>query len=126
MIECPRCESTYFQEVEFRQYRVHASAVPGGGYQPDTAVCRARICLCGHVTPVALPMALQKHQGVAADSFAASCQAAEKYRRSLDPNPILNDLARDFVTWSQFEALQQRLESLQNILQQTGDKQAQT
>jgi hypothetical protein len=50
--QCPKCGSTFFQEVEFRQYRVHASAVPEGGLQPSDELRHMKMCMCGEPMPV--------------------------------------------------------------------------
>ena len=114
--ECPKCGSTFFQEADYRQYQVYASAVPGGGLQPSDESRQLRICLCGEILPVAHRVRYDE----VGKSLQESLQMAQKYRAGRDPDKILAELAHDFITRSEFQALIEQMDKLQALLAQGG------
>ena len=110
--QCPKCGSTFFRDEEYRQYRVYASAVPGGGLQPSDEVRRIKTCMCGEPMPVNIVGRFDK----VGRSLKESLAMARQYRESREPDKILAELALTFITRTEFQALVQRLDTLQTIL----------
>ncbi|MGA3077585.1 MAG: hypothetical protein ABSG56_28375 [Bryobacteraceae bacterium] len=117
-LTCPKCGSTNFSEDEFRQYTVHASALPGGGLSPSNESRHVKICMCGHPMPVG---ALARFDEVG-KGFQESLDLAWQHLEKRNPDKILAELARDFVTRREFNELTGRLDGLQAILGQARGK----
>ncbi len=111
--QCPACGSTFFQEVEVRQYVVSPAVLPGGGLHPSDHRRQVKICLCGHLLPVNFVGRMDEE----GRSLQESLQRARQYRANLEPDQILADLARDFVTRSELQTLAEHLDQLQTLLQ---------
>lgn len=114
---CPKCGSTFFQEAEYRQYQVHASAVPGGGLQPSDEVCRVKTCMCRETLPV---HTIMRYIDDVEKSFQESLNWRSKCRDSRHPDKILADLADDFITRCEFQVLIEQLNRMQTLKEQGG------
>jgi len=110
--KCPRCGSTQFQLAKIGQYNV----ISNGGYQSLTKLHDVMVCLCGHTVLIERPQRREDRQ-----SLQNSLEAAQKYRERAGPEQIKAELERDFVTHAEFEALSERVSTLEAFLQQLTD-----
>jgi hypothetical protein len=114
---CPHCGSIHFQAAHVAQY----SFSTGHPYQLITDHIEVVMCLCGHMIPV------KRLDSPDADHRAlqASIHQARQYHERTDGRSRA-DVARDFITQTEFQALSQKLTTLEITLEQMGKKNKKT
>jgi hypothetical protein len=114
--QCEKCGSTHFVEAQFKQYRQHYSASPGGDISPFSEdPIRALVCLCGNPIP---PGRLRRDAPKPGDykSFRKSLEDAWQYRERTSPQLILRAVLELYASKPQHDVLAERIAKLETIL----------
>lgn len=110
---CPRCGSTQFQLAKIGQYNVIGN---GAHHLLSPLLLDVIVCLCGQTIPIDRPQRAEDRQ-----SLQNSLGAAQKYRERTGPEQIKAELEHDFVTHAEFEALSERVSTLEAFLRHLTD-----
>jgi hypothetical protein len=116
-MECPNCGGVYFQEAEFRQYykQTYSSSVGGELHavsDADDKGPRVRVCLCGHLIPIAALSVKRENR----ENFAESLEKAMHYRRMLDPAELETRILQIYANKQDATELKHKLAHLLEIV----------
>jgi hypothetical protein len=113
-LKCPNCDGVYFQEATFRQYHqgTYSASLGGEPHLVPQDGPRVRVCLCGHLIPIATTAVQQQDR----ENFDASLQKALVYRTKLDPDLLQTAMLQIYASKQDALELKHKLAHLLEIV----------